>query len=498
MTSKKGVLVTFGIIVLVIAASYLGVDYYTAQPAFCGGSCHAMTEQYDAWKRDKHHASNNESGKQADCINCHFLPGEHRSIKAKLEGLRHLAAYLYDPKAPLPIRPKIPDGACMQAGCHDSDTFKTKEIQYTEKARFKHEVHLGEKALEGNRISCDTCHFKVTEEKHFEVPQEICFLCHLKLDKPDLKKAVMRQAVMQPGEIQRVSFQQDPKIEFNEGRSKCSICHEIPTRSLQAQKTVENPDDKPITHQTLQARGVPCESCHFEVIKGHGEINTGNVVSNGCLRCHNTSASLIEAAQDKSRMHGAHIDSANADCFDCHTVVEHKHRDDHLDFVREDCKLCHDNQHRYQFMLLAGVPVADIPETPQLMAGVNTNCMACHIKKTERKGHLIRTGSGEACVACHTKEHDTMLKTWNTDVDGELKAAEELEKEVSEALKKAETEGSIPKEKLDEARARWAVGAEYLNVIRFGNGVHNKKYAVLLIDQAFARFDEATALIEGG
>lgn len=490
---KKSIVITFGLVVVLLVASYGGVEYYTAQSSFCGGSCHAMTEQYDAWKRNAHYHSNNQSGMEAGCVDCHFLPGEHRSIKAKLEGLRHLAAYLYDPQAPLPIRPVIPDGACLQSGCHDSEEFRTEEIHYTGKVTFKHEIHLGDKALEGHRLSCDTCHFKVTEEKHFEVPKGICFLCHLKLDTPDLKRAVM-----QPGEIQRVSFQQDPKIEFNEGRSKCSICHEIPARSLQAQKSVDNPDDKPITHQTLQERGVPCESCHFEVIKGHGEINTGNVVSNGCLRCHNTSESLLEAAKDKKRMHDAHIEPAKADCFDCHTVVEHKHRDDHLDFVREDCKLCHDNQHRYQKMLLAGIPIADVPETPQLMAGVNTNCMACHIKKTENRGHLIRKGSGEACVGCHTDEHDTMLNNWNTDIDGELKAAEEYEVEVGQALKKAEADGSLPRTTLDEAKSILAVGSQYLNVVRHGNGVHNKKYSVLLIDQAFTRFDEALALTEGG
>lgn len=490
---KKGVFLISGLVIVLLGAAYGGVEYYTAQSSFCGGSCHAMTEQYDAWKSSVHHENNNESGKQADCIDCHFLPGEHSSVKAKLEGLRHLAAYLYDPDAPLPIRPVIKDGACQRSGCHDSQDFVTKELQYTEKVKFRHEVHLGDKALEGHQLSCDTCHFKVTEKNHFEVPKEICFLCHLKLDAPDL-----RRAVMAPGEIQRVSFKQDPKIEFNEGRSKCSLCHEIPTRSLQAQKSVDNPDDKPITHQTLQERGVPCESCHYEVIKGHGEINTGNVVSNGCLRCHNTSAGLLEAANDKKRMHDAHIEPAKADCFDCHTVVEHKHRDDHLDFVREDCKLCHDNQHRYQKMLLAGVPVADVPETPQLMAGVNTNCMACHIKKTDQNGHLLRKGSGEACVGCHTREHDTMLENWNTDVSGELKAAEELETEVSNALKTVEADGSLAKEKLEEAKSILGRGSEYLNVVRIGNGVHNKKYSVLLIDQAFQQFDEAMALIDGG
>ena len=111
--------VVLGAGLLVILAVWGGMEYYTAQSSFCGGSCHTMTEQYEAWQSNAHHVGNNAEGVQAECIDCHFLPGEHTSMKAKYEGLRHLAAYLYDRDAPLPIRPVIPDGACLQSGCHD-------------------------------------------------------------------------------------------------------------------------------------------------------------------------------------------------------------------------------------------------------------------------------------------------------------------------------------------------------------------------------------------
>jgi hypothetical protein len=213
---------------------------------------------------------------QADCIDCHFLPGEHSSLKAKYEGMRHLAAYLYDPEAPLPIRPVIKDGACLQSGCHDREQVAAKEIQFTEKVRFKHEAHFDDQVLDGHQITCDTCHFKVTKDKHFEVPQDICYLCHLKLEKPTLEKAVMSG-----GEIMKISFVDRPAIDFNQGVSRCEICHEIPTRSLQSQLEIgdDSTTKKPITHQTMQEAGVACESCHFEVVNGGGEINTGNVVA---------------------------------------------------------------------------------------------------------------------------------------------------------------------------------------------------------------------------
>jgi nitrate/TMAO reductase-like tetraheme cytochrome c subunit len=433
-------------------------------------------------------------------------------MKAKFEGLRHLAAYLYDKKAPLPIRPVVKDGACLSSGCHGDRKFEEKEIKFAEKARFKHKVHLTDKALDGQKITCDTCHFKVSENKHFEVPKEICFLCHLKLESPTLDKAITaggqsrpNQSVIQsnvtknilgePGGFQ-ISFNKRPKINFNEGKSRCDICHTIPTRSLQAQLKVGDSLKGPITHQSIKKAGVACESCHFEVIKGHGEIETGNVVSNGCLRCHNRSEKLLTQAKDKTLMHGKHV-PAKADCFDCHKVVEHRNRTDHLDFVRNDCSLCHEDQHKYQKILLAGIPVNnDVSATPHLMYKVNVNCMACHTKKTKFKGHSVRTASGQTCAACHKPGHEKMLLDWKNTMTDEVKGAEEVEKEAVDAL--AAAKDTLGSGKLKKAEEMIANGRELLNIVRFGNGVHNKKYSINILDQSIGNFEDAIELVEEG
>ncbi len=490
VTWKLAALIFAGIAIFLLTA-YGGVEYYTSQSSFCGGSCHTMTEQYEAWKSNYHHKSNNPDGMQADCVECHFLPGEHHSLKAKDEGLRHLAAYLYNPDAPLPIRPVIKDGSCLQSGCHNREVLSQKEIQYTEKVRFKHEVHFSDKALDGSQITCDTCHFKTSEEKHFEVPEEICFLCHLKLDKPTLDKAEMGNE-----DVKKISFANKPSINFNEGKSRCDICHTIPTMSLQSQLQVgdKSTTKGPITHQTIQESGVACESCHFEVVKGHGEIETGNVVANGCLTCHNRSQTLLAAAGDKTLMHDKHVPN-KADCFDCHTVVEHKNRTDHLDFVREDCQLCHVDQHKYQKLLLSGAPVdGEISGVPHLMYEVNVNCMACHLKKTLSKGHDVRTASGDTCVACHTKEHNKMLGDWKESLAKEITDAEEVEAEARELL--SELKDSLNQEQLREAETMIAKGSELLNIVRVGNGVHNKKYAITILDGAFGNFEDTIDLLE--
>ena len=478
--------------ILVLTATWGGVEYYTAQSSFCGGSCHTMTEQYQAWKSNKHHADNNSAGIQADCVTCHFLPGEKYGFKAKMEGLRHLAAYLYDPEAPLPIRPVVKDGACLQSGCHNREKLAQLEIPFTEKVRFKHEVHFSDKALNGHAITCDTCHFKVTHDNHFEVPQDICFLCHLKKEKPTLDQAVMSS----DGEIRKISFANKPKIDFNQGASRCDICHTIPTRSLQGQLQAndESSTREPITHQTIKEADVACEGCHFEVVKGSGEVNTGNVVSNGCLSCHNRSQTLLATAGDRDLMHDKHV-PAKADCFDCHSVIEHKNRTDHLDFVREDCRLCHVDQHKYQKLLLSGTAVNDeISGAPHLMYKVNTNCMACHLKKSSRNGHDVRTASGETCAACHTEQHIEMLDKWKESLKKEVSGTEELEAEARELL--AEVKQNLNQEQLDQVEAMLAEGVALLDIVRVGNGVHNKKYAINILDGAFVKFEDSIELLE--
>ncbi len=483
-------------LIAVIVGAWEGTNYYTSQSSFCGGSCHVMDEQYQAWKTSEHYSPGGDPEKRAECIDCHFLPGGKRSFKANMEGVRHLAAYLYDPDAPLPIRPVVKDGACLRSGCHAKEAFQDKELKFTKKAVFKHKIHF-EKGLGGRNLPCDSCHFKVTAKKHFEVPKEICFLCHLKLEKPILEKAEVEQITFGDGAVDRITFRQRPSIDFNQGASKCDICHTIPTKSLQAQLKDGDTLKKPITHQTIKEAGVACEGCHFEVVEGHGEINTGNVVSNGCLTCHNRSKELLAKAADGKLMHDAHVGQPRADCFDCHSVIEHKNRTDHLDFVREDCGLCHQDQHKYQKILLAGVAIAEgIRATPHLMYDVNTNCMGCHLKKKLSQGHAVRTGAPDTCAACHTPEHKKMLDDWKIQVEKEIAFTQEVETEALEKLSGAD--GKLEAKTLAEAREMIAAGQEFLNVVLVGNGVHNKKYSIIILDEAIASFDDAINLMENG
>jgi len=463
----------------VIAA---GGMYYTGQSSFCGGSCHAMSEAYEGWKRSMHHASNNAAGMQASCVECHFLPGEKLSWRGQMRGARHLAAYLYDPDAPLPMRAVVEDESCLRAGCHAKEAVRDKEIQFTEKVRFKHGAHFGEKALPGQTITCDTCHFKVSEDKHFEVPKEICFLCHLSPRAPEPAAAGASAGGLLEVAVSR-------KLAFNDGPAECDLCHTIPTKSLQAQLSAEDSDAEPITHESLMSAGVPCESCHLESVEGNGQVDEGSVNANGCLACHNWLPERVaETSHDRALMHNKHVATRRADCFDCHQVIRHGEKRDYLDTVRAVCTSCHQNQHASQRLLLAGPARGeDIPETPSLMHAVRTNCFGCHIEDVHANGQTVKAATGEACADCHGDEQARMLEDWKQTLTEEVAITKEVEQEAVAAL--AAAAGRIEAVRLAEARTLLEAGRETLSLVEHGNGVHNKKYSILLLDQALTNFE---------
>ena len=74
--NSRSRITVFIALLVVLGATYGGFEVYTSQSSFCGGSCHAMTEQYEAWKADFHHVVNNNEEMQAECVDCHFLPGD--------------------------------------------------------------------------------------------------------------------------------------------------------------------------------------------------------------------------------------------------------------------------------------------------------------------------------------------------------------------------------------------------------------------------------------
>jgi hypothetical protein len=86
-----------------------------------------------------------------------------------------------------------------------------------------------------------------------------------------------------------------------------------------------------------------------------------------------------------------------------------------------------------------------------------------------------------------------MLKDWKTELAKEIKFAKEMEQEAQEAVAKSR----LPASKLADARKMFENGQENLKFVLYGNGVHNKKYSMLLLDAAIVKFEDLIDYLEG-
>ncbi|MDH4027405.1 MAG: NapC/NirT family cytochrome c [Nitrospirota bacterium] len=441
---KRIVLITLGIVVFFIIFALVTAEYYSSRPSFCG-SCHIMKHYYESWLNDKKHSEKNVA-----CVDCHYKPGEKFSIKAKFKGLGQLFSYFstYVDAVEVRTRTTVSDISCTTSDCHPEQNLKDKKAKFTEKISYVHKTHF-DKTVEGQKLHCATCHTHVNADKHFEVPKEICYICHFK------------------------------EVKFSEGRSKCALCHELPEKPIEKPGKDEASTDRPITHKSIEEAKVSCQSCHYQLIQGTGEVKIED-----CRNCHHH-PELLEKAKDRKLMHEKHISEQNAKCFDCHRPILHKEFPP-FDAVVRNCSECHPEPHIYQKMLLAGTGGIGIDKPyPIAHFDVKVNCLACHVEEgLDLKGRKFRRGSPQICTECHLNDQEKkhLAGKWQDDVHEALLAARDLEKEALEAIEKAK--GNVSAKSLRKARARLKDAQANLRIADAGGGVHNKKYAMLLIDTA--------------
>ncbi len=450
------------VIAAIIAAMVFSVESYTARPQFCGTSCHIMDKPYKSWQADKHGKAGKE---EIACVDCHYAPGEKMTLHAKFKGLGQLFTYLSTDDKEVRRATHIADISCSTAQCHPSEKFMDKQLTYgkEKKVKFIHKAHY-EKTIPGQEMHCTTCHIKVSDEKHFEVPKEQCYICHFR------------------------------DTEFNKGRAACNLCHVIPTTPLQSQKknTPLDPDQAVITHQTLEKAGVSCESCHYQVITGEIDL-----IPRSCEKCHSDKA-VLKKRYEMKLMHIEHVAKQKAQCADCHQPLMHK-EGDFIEAARINCASCHPNHHSLQKALLLGAAYGGVPETPSLMNPVKTNCQGCHDKTEMHKGEEILRGSAKSCVGCHTKDHEKMLAEWIKEVQTEVSFARE--EKVRAAALIIQVKDQLSEEQITEFTKLLATGQKAFDLVEFGNGVHNKKYSIMLIDEGlnsvYTVLDELESLAAG-
>ncbi|MCK5517129.1 MAG: cytochrome c3 family protein, partial [Desulfobulbaceae bacterium] len=205
----------------------------------------------------------------------------------------------------------------------------------------------------------------------------------------------------------------------------------------------------------------------------------------------------LEKRYEMKLMHEEHVAKQKAQCADCHQPLIHK-EGDFIEAARLDCASCHPNHHSLQKALLIGAAYGDVPETPSLMNPVKTNCQGCHDKPEMHKGEEILRGSAKSCVDCHTSDHEKILADWIQEVQTEVTFAKE---EIARAQALiVQVSSKISNDQIAEFNTLLETGQKALNIVEFGNGVHNKKYSIMLIDEAlnsvYTVLDELEPLAE--
>jgi len=466
--------VAFGILIICVAAIIFAAEKYTSSSGFCT-KCHIMKTAVETWKKDKHTmGSHSKIEKDVDCIECHYAPGDKMNPKVKFRGLGQLFSYIATQEKEVRRRAVVNDSSCMTEKCHPKENFFEKKIEYKTKYEtefkgnlvpFTHKTH-DEKAIEGQKLRCSSCHIKSSVGKHFEVPKELCFLCHFRSAKE------------------------------NEGRAKCAVCHVISKEPLRVKKEGGKTDEaetKPITHQGLEKAKIACGSCHFELVSGPTALK-----KDACIECHHSpTPELMSTATDKKKMHEEHVTKQTARCFHCHQTMEHK-KAPYLDTVIRNCATCHPEPHRDQKLMIAGEGGKGVAKFPIAHDMMKTNCLGCHTKDGhDEKGRRVRTAEVKSCVDCHAdKEMEKQPDKWKRDVYEELKAAREFEKEIVAAIEEAK--GKLPTSVVKKLATLLKDAQENLRIVDAGGGVHNKKYAMLLIETGMLKFDAIKAELAAG
>lgn len=88
-----------------------------------------------------------------------------------------------------------------------------------------------------------------------------------------------------------------------------------------------------------------------------------------------------------------------------------------------------------------------------------------------------------------------MFGLWKREIASELTKAQRLEKEAVEALKKFKPE--LSQDKIDTTNSMLREGRENLYLVQRGNGMHNAKYSIEVLDAAITSFRSMIDHVEG-
>lgn len=325
------------------------------------------------------------------------------------------------------------------------------------------------KQLEG--LHCASCHnYDGTGGGHLAVNQAVCFNCHF------------------------------ANQEFNHATGECLTCHEPPTRSIlvHAPTTSQSSEAVMMDHQDVMQRGIDCASCHYDVIRGAATVSRRE-----CTHCHDQDKFTVGFDQRDTvkvaEYHAIHVAQQRARCEDCHLTIAHgllKPNDvasaGFLDLVRDDCQHCHPAHHAEQMHMLTGTGGAGLPRAvPNAMLGSRLNCRACHTQPSQdAKGDALVRANAQSCVQCHGPDYADLFDQWRNEIMQYAETADARLKELEQAMRERDIPSPELTKLLDEAR-------QNIRLVRIGGGLHNRPFALQLLDIARTNLDKVDQQVHG-
>lgn len=322
-------------------------------------------------------------------------------------------------------------------------------------------------------LNCSACHaFNATKQSHIAVDRQVCFTCHFANE------------------------------EFNRNTGECLRCHEPPRRAISVHaNAMQTAAPVMMDHNDVVKRGVNCVSCHLDVVRGEARVSERE-----CTHCHDQAHFMegfaARTTETVRQYHAAHVANQRAHCFDCHRAVQHGLLDPSaplaqsggfLEPVLSDCQHCHENHHAEQVSLLTGHGGAGIEHPlPNAMIGSRLNCRACHTQPgDDAKGDAVIRATRESCATCHSDEYAQMFDSWKHEIDSYLSETEATLGRVEKAAAAEGKEASEP----NRVDVLLAAARQNIALVRTGGGLHNRAFALQLLDAARQQLTEAEALL---
>jgi hypothetical protein len=342
-------------------------------------------------------------------------------------------------------------------------------------------VHLDIRLRQVANLRCSTCHAHNDDGKHFSVRRQVCSLCHF-----------INQ-------------------EFNTDTARCLLCHTPPAitvavhgKGLKVTPGVSTRQAGMMDHAAIIANNVNCISCHADLV-----IGTGEVTRQRCAACHDLPEyfKVFDGklnADSVASLHNVHTSNLHASCTECHDEIDHRlapketfaQKGGFFRSVLENCAHCHPNHHFRQVELLTGEAPSPVPAgTPNAMFGSRTNCLGCHTSQTQDvKGMPVIEATKKACLICHSEDYSQLFDQWINRMAAGVKDAEFLEAHAGELLRRMGEGRTAVSTLASDAVAK---GQAALELVRLGQGIHNRNYALELLDYASDQFERAIAAMSG-